>query len=187
MVLQVKIQLKGVTKPPVWRKLLIPGQLSFHQFHQVIQSAFGWQDYHLYQFSPKGFGDYPQICLLDEDWPEENQEDSQKTQIQSYLNQKAQTFTYLYDFGDNWMHEIKIEEIIDQRRIVPELIEGKGACPPEDCGGVWGYEDLKKSLSDSTHPEHRIRREWLGLGRGMIWDPVYFDLQEAQAEVAQSI
>lgn len=187
MVLQVRIQLKGVSKPAVWRKLLIPGQLSFHQFHQVIQAAFGWQDYHLYQFFPKGFGSHPQIAPLDEDWPEENQEDAKKIKIQSYLNQKGQTFSYIYDFGDDWNHEIKIVEVIDEKKLIPELIGGKGACPPEDCGGVWGYEDLKKSLADPSHPDYKSLREWLGLGRGMIWDPAYFDLQEAQTEVAQSI
>jgi len=97
---------------------------------------------------------------------------------------EGQTFTYIYDFGDDWTHKIQVEAIIDQKAIRAELLAGKGACPPEDCGGVWGYEDIKGALVDPKHEMHDELREWLGLEKGEVWDAQSFDLDPAKAAVS---
>ena len=184
MLLQLKIQIKGISKPPVWRRLLVPDHFTFHRFHQIIQAAFGWEDYHLYQFSPKGYGSSPLIGLEDDEWPDEDLISSKKVKLKEYLVKEGQTFTYIYDFGDDWTHKIQVEAIIDQKAIRAELLAGKGACPPEDCGGVWGYEDIKGALVDPKHEMHDELREWLGLEKGEVWDAQSFDLDPAKAAVS---
>lgn len=183
MLLQLKIQIKGITKPPVWRKLLVPDYFTFDRLHEVIQAAFGWQNYHLYQFSPKGFGSYPEIGIIDEEWDEGNTEDAEKIILKEFLNQKGQKYSYIYDFGDSWTHLITIEDIIDRNQLKAELLDGKGACPPEDCGGTWGYENIKDIMKNKQHEEHDSVRTWLGL-EDEKWDPNYFDMNEAKQEVA---
>ncbi|WP_294350764.1 plasmid pRiA4b ORF-3 family protein [uncultured Sphingobacterium sp.] len=184
MLLQLKIQIKGITKPPVWRKLLVPDYFTFDRLHQVIQEAFGWQNYHLYQFSPKGFGSYPEIAIIDEEWDEGNTEDAELLILKDILNQTGQKFTYIYDFGDSWTHQIVVEDILDKHVLKAKLLEGKGACPPEDCGSTWGYKNVKDVMKDIHHEEHDEMRTWLGLEKGEKWDPNYFDLQAAKKRVA---
>lgn len=87
---------------------------------------------------------------------------------------------YTYDFGDNWTHTITLEKIIPQPSVKPELLDGKGACPPEDCGGVWGYKNLLQILADKKHPEHQEHRDWLGLFDDENYDPDKFDLEETR-------
>jgi hypothetical protein len=184
MLLQLKIQIKGISKPPVWRKLLVPDHFTFHRLHQIIQAAFGWEDYHLYQFSPNGYGSSPQIGLEDEEWTDEDLISAKKVKLKEYLGQKGKTFTYIYDFGDDWTHRIVVEEVIDQKAIRAELLAGKGACPPEDCGGAWGYEDMKEALMDPAHEMHDELRDWLELEEGEAWDAQSFDLNAAKAAVS---
>lgn len=183
MLLKLKIQIKGISKPPVWRRVLVPDHFTFQRLHAVIQEAFGWYDYHLFQFSPSGYGSQPQIGIEDE-WAEDELENAEQVKIKQYLNQKGQKFNYIYDFGDDWSHSILVEEVIDQQAIRAELLEGKGKCPPEDCGGVWGYENLLAVIDDSKHPQYKEMREWLGMRRGEKWDKNDFDLSFAQAAVS---
>ena len=176
--LQFKIQIKEIKKPPVWRRVVIPESFTFHRFHEVIQTAFGWDDCHLYSFSPKGYGSEPNITIpSDEDW--EPVLDSTEIKLKEIFNQKGQTYTYTYDFGDNWTHQITLEEITDKRILKASCIAGKSTCPPEDCGGPWGYEELKEIFA--TRPdsdEANELREWLGLEPNEIWNPNDFDLDD---------
>ena len=103
--------------------------------------------------------------------------------LEEIFSREKQTYTYMYDFGDSWEHKITLEKITNEAIETPVLLKGKGACPPEDCGGVWGYEHLKEVLSDKKHPEHKEMREWLGLERGDKWDAEEFDLQRHQQEM----
>lgn len=183
MLLQLKIQIKGISKPPVWRRLLVPDHFTFSQLHQVIQNAFGWDDYHLFQFSPTGYGSHPQIGLEDE-WTEDDLENAQKVKLNKYLHQKGEKYTYIYDFGDDWTHTILVEDVLAGKAIRAELLAGKGACPPEDCGGVWGYESLLEALADPKHEMHDEMRDWLGLEADDSWDPTSFNLAFAKSEVA---
>jgi hypothetical protein len=183
MILHLKIQIKRVTGPPVWRILAVPGQFTFHKLHEVIQAAFGWENSHLYQFSPKGFHSSPQIGIVDEEWADEDLENAKKTKLQMYLFEKGQPFIYLYDFGDYWEHQITVLEVTEEKLRKPLLLDGKGACPPEDCGGFMGYEELKKQLANPNDPDHLTMRYWLGLRPGMQWDPKYFNREEARLAI----
>lgn len=182
MAFQFKIQLAGITKPPVWRKVLVPEKYNFQQLHEVIQAAFGWGNYHLYQFSPSGYNSYPQIGVPDPEF-DEDVIDSSKVKLKRFFNATGDKFTYLYDFGDGWTHKITLEKIMDVVLLKPDCIDGKGACPPEDCGGVWGYESLKETLSNPAHPEYEDMKEWIGLGEDEVWDAAAFDLEEARMAV----
>jgi len=185
MALQFKIQLKGISKPPVWRKVLVPKNFTFHDFHRVIQAAFGWQDYHLYQFSSQGWDSYPVIAIpSDDDW-EKPDMNSEKTKLSKIFTEEKQTYSYIYDFGDNWEHKITLEKITDDNSSkTASCIGGKGACPPEDCGGTWGYGSFLDVISNPEDPEHDGMLEWAGLEEGETWEDVArFDLEEVNKAV----
>jgi hypothetical protein len=176
MAYQFKIQLKGVTKPPVWRRVIVPEKLTFHEFHEVIQLAFEWQDYHLYQFSPSGYGSNPVIAVPSEDDWEQPEMNAMKTNLNKFFTQAKQKFIYIYDFGDDWTHQILLEQRVAEDIKIPVCLDGKGACPPEDCGGAWGYENLKIILADPTHEEYAEMKEWLGMEEDEEWDAGDFDV-----------
>ncbi len=182
MLLTLRIQLAHISKPPVWRKLTVPANFTFHKLHQVIQAAFGWHDYHMYQFSEKGYGSNETISLpSDDDWQEVK--NSKKIKLSGVFTAARQKYIYIYDFGDNWQHNITVEEIEETTASKAACIEGKGACPPEDCGGTPGYEDLKAIMANPKHAEYEDMREWMGLAPGEVWNPAAFDLQEANEAV----
>ena len=184
MTFQFKIQLKGITKPPVWRKVSVPAKFTFLKFHEVIQAAFGWGNYHLFQFSPKGYGSYPSIGLPDpEGWGEDDITDSRKIKLKDVFSTEGEKYTYIYDFGDDWEHKLVLERILPDKTLKASCLDGKGACPPEDCGGVWGYQELKEVMADPSHPEHESMKEWLELDEEESCDPAAFDLKEAREMV----
>lgn len=176
--LQFKIQIKDIKKPPVWRRVIVPETFTFHRFHEVIQAAFGWENCHLYQFSLKDRGSKKRITLpSDYDW--EPVIDSTKEKLKDIFKKEGQTYTYIYDFGDSWMHEITLEKITDEKSLKASCLAGKGACPPEDCGGSWGYEGIKKLFEiEPNSDEANEFREWLGLEDNEVFDPNKFDLEE---------
>jgi hypothetical protein len=177
---QFKIQLKQITKPPVWRKVAVPSYFSFSDFHAVIQFSFGWENDHLFQFSPKGYGSNPVIkeSFEDDFDPFDRSLNADETPLSEIFYTEKQKFTYIYDFGDDWTHTITLEKIIPEASRVPVLLDGKGKCPPEDCGGVWGYSNMKEILADKTDPEHKSFKEWLGLEKNEQWDPTEFNMEE---------
>lgn len=183
MAFQFKIQLKDITDPPVWRRLLVPDQFSFSRFHKVIQAAFGWENAHLFQFSPKGYNSYPVIAVPNPEWDEEPVLDSKKTKLVEIFTTVKQKFTYLYDFGDDWVHIISLEKITEEKILRADCIAGEGACPPEDCGGIWGYANLKTIINDPKHPEYEEMKEWIGLSETQIWDASQFSLERAHRVV----
>lgn len=96
--------------------------------------------------------------------------DSQRVRLSKIFKAKGQHFFYLYDFGDDWYHKISLEEVKEGNATTAKLLEGKGACPPEDCGGVWGYQEMLEILADPKHKEYRNIRRWLGLKGKDTWD-----------------
>jgi len=178
MTFQFRIQLKNVAKPPVWRQIQVPEKLTFHDLHHLIQLIFGWEDCHLYQFSPKGYGSNPVISIPSEDDWEQPEMNAMKTKLKKVFTSEKQTFNYLYDFGDDWGHQIVLEKILPDDIKSPVCLAGKGACPPEDCGGAWGYENLKAILANPKHEEHEVMKEWLGLDEDEDWDANSFDIDE---------
>jgi hypothetical protein len=163
MAFQFRIQLKNVQKPPVWRKVIVPESFTFEQFHLVIQEAFGWGNYHLYQFSPSGYGSEPVIAVPSEDDWEKPSKNASKTKLSSVFKAENQKYTYIYDFGDDWEHSILLEKKLPEKALKATCLTGKGACPPEDCGGSDGYERLKEILKDPSHKEYEEMKEWIGI------------------------
>ncbi len=169
MLLHFRIQLANITQPPVWRKVTVPANFSFARFHMVIQRAFGWYNYHLYQFSEKGYGSDVFIGEPSPDYVDEVK-DSSKIKLSKVFTKKGRKYIYIYDFGDDWKHIITLEETTASHEENADCIDGKGACPPEDCGGTWGYRELKETMADPQPPEHTSMREWLGLKKGQQWN-----------------
>lgn len=185
---QLKIQLANISNPTVWRRIKVPSDFTFYELHKVIQLVFGWTNSHLYMFSPGGFGSTPVITELREDeddfeWGRRMEADD--VELAEIFIKEKQHFTYIYDFGDSWTHKITLEKILDEPSYAPECTGGKGKCPPEDCGGIWGFENLKEVLADKKHPEHKDTARWLGLQKNETWDPAEFDLVETSMILAE--
>ena len=182
MTYQLKIQLRDIYNPEVWRHIQVPAQFTMYRLHKVIQVAFGWKNSHLFQFSPEGWASYPQISSPYPDI-QDDVTDASKVKLRDILTEEGQIYMYIYDFGDNWLHVITVEKIIAEKTQKALCIGGEAHCPPEDCGGFTGYQDLKKIVIDPTHPEYIEMKEWLGLRRNQKWDPMAFDLKKAAAAV----
>jgi len=171
---QIQIALLGF-KPKIWRRLLIPSDLLLSDFHEVIQSSMGWTDSHLHHFIiDKTF--YAERIGDDDFWDEMNNVDYKKIKISDLLKAEKDKIIYEYDFGDSWEHEIKLEKILpyDEKKKYPICIAGRMQCPPEDCGGVWGYADLLEILKQPDHEEYENYMEWFEDGI----DPEYFNKDE---------
>jgi hypothetical protein len=159
-ILQLKITLKGITKPPVWRRVQVRADSTFAALHLIIQAAFGWTDTHLHTFEYDG----EQIGVPDPGWDNDCADEAETTLDEVLLGPKDRV-RYTYDFGDSWEHDIVLEKVLepDASDGRPVLLTGKGACPPEDCGGTWGYAELKDTGSvdpasfDLELAERRVR------------------------------
>jgi hypothetical protein len=175
-VYQLKITLKGI-RPPIWRRIQVAGDMNLHQLHRTIQSVMGWYGGHLHEFIFFGtsFGD--RSVLTDMDILEER-----KFTLNKLISAEKEKFHYLYDFGDGWDHEVLVEKLlpIDERTKYPVCLKGKRACPPEDCGGPYGYQELLEVLKDPSHPEYGEMRGWLP---DEDFDPERFEVEEADAHL----
>lgn len=174
-VFQLKVTLLD-TSPPVWRRLLVSASTPLDQLHEYIQAAFGWWNYHLYEFEigRKRYG------IPDPDWDDGL---PVKASHRAALNKVAavgSSFRYSYDFGDGWEHKVTVEKSLPLTpgTTGPACIAGRRACPPEDCGGPWGYKDLLEILADPSHEEYADRVEWVGGWGGGTLDPEAFDPDE---------
>ena len=168
-----KIQIQGIN-PPVWRQLLVPENITFSKFHNIIQIAFGWEDEHPYEFSPSGWGSNPTIGSQYEKYFGDGAEmDSNKVKLSDIFKNEKQTFTYIYDFGDEWIHKIVLEKITAEKLSKASCVDGDGACPPEDCGGALDYMDFLGIVRDPKHPQHHDMLEWVGLEEGETWEKVH--------------
>jgi Plasmid pRiA4b ORF-3-like protein len=161
------------TKPPIWRRVHIDGASTLDQLHEVTQAAFGWWNYHQHEFvvGRDRFG----VPELDDDWADPPR-DERRTRLDSIAGREGASFRYTYDFGDGWEHGVVVEKLLPRtsQTALPACVDGRRACPPEDCGGTWGYRQLLEILADPAHPEHHERREWLG----PTFDPESFDVRE---------
>ena len=184
-----KIKIAGLTKPPVWRRLQVPQNITFDRFHMMIQVAFGWENDHLYKFSDVPYGSPFEISMPSEfedfgmgglhEW-----HDSGKMKLSDYFSEEKRHLVYLYDFGDDWVHEIVLEEINDEEPSSAVCLQGKGACPPEDVGGPMGYENLKRAFrEDPGGEEATMYAEWLWLAPDETFDPTAFNLKMTNLEL----
>lgn len=174
---QLKIALPYI-KPSIWRRLEVHGNMTFHDLHDAIQIAMGWENCHLWMF---GVGE-TEISPESEqfDFPgQPRARSAASTTLDDMLTGRRMKFHYEYDMGDSWTHEIKVEKILSSRPDVqyPRCTGGERACPPEDCGGFPGYFHLLEAMADPNHPEHDEMLEWIG----EEWDPEAFDLDAINA------
>jgi hypothetical protein len=177
---QLLITLRYVDDPPVWRRVVVPAGITLGQLHDVIQDAMGWDDGHLHMFSA-GKVTYG---VPDGDFMSDDQNE-QAVRLSDLLSRKGQKLTYTYDFGDDWDHLVKLEKTLlpgSKEALaagpVPVCLAGEGACPPEDCGGAWGYANLKEALADPDHDDHEDMLDWLGLEDPGDFNPAEFNLAE---------
>jgi hypothetical protein len=175
-VYQLKITLVGI-KPTIWRRIQISDSATFGALHGAIQGAMGWENCHLHQFqvtNPKtGVVDMigSQEYLEDDDVVEES-----KKKISAYFSLQNKKAYYEYDFGDSWEHTLLLEKVlpVEIGKKYPLCLDGERACPPEDCGGVWGYERLLEIMKEPDHPEYEEQMDWL-VGS---FDPEAFNPQD---------
>ncbi len=183
---QFKIQIKGVTKPPVWRKIIVPADFTFLRFHNVIQTAFGWEDCHLFEFDDKDYQGSIRIALPSEDDSDFRikVQDASKVKLSEIFAGDIRKLLYVYDFGDYWVHEITLEAFSDGKRKEAFCLSGKGNCPPEDCGGSVGYEVMKYVfLTKPDSKEADGYRDWLGLDKDEVWNTTAFNIDEINADL----
>jgi hypothetical protein len=153
--------------------LYTPGSFSFFQLHLVINYAFGWQNAHLHEFSsPK----QKKLLIGDPanaEWDERETTDEYETPVSDFLQQTGDRMVYLYDFGDGWEHDIVVKTLmlVTKNKLDVKLLGAIGACPPEDVGGVYGYEQLKVIMTNPAHKEYKSYSVWLGLGSTKMFNP----------------
>ena len=157
---QFKVTLIGIT-PPIWRRVQVTGDHTLDQLHRVLQVVMGWENYHLYMFrigskqygppDPDGVDDLGLV-------------DAKRIRLASVVPSVGTTFTYVYDYGDDWEHELLLEatRIPDPAVTYPRCLAGERRCPPEDVGGIGGYTDYLEAMFDPNHAEHEERMMWRG-------------------------
>lgn len=178
---RLKITLDGID-PPIWRRFQVPAEITLARLHDVIQAVMGWENGHLYAFTvgnkeyqsrtdPMGFP------LPDPIWPGATRgEDAAKAKLRDVASRIGAVLQYEYDFGDSWEHTIRVEDIAagsGSERY--RCLEGERACPPEDCGGIWGYQELLEELQKPDNEKHSPDWEWLAEAYEGF-DPEAFDL-----------
>lgn len=189
----VRVALRGI-KPPIWRKVIVPSSISLRLLGDLILELMGWMGEHLNQFR-KGDSYYAPAYQREGELPplfgrskNYNQEDFALGEI---LHEKGDTMILEYDFGDGWEHDVRLSSVEDYaegeaRKIV--FVSGKRACPPEDCGGIWGYEELlelhaQRAARKRISTDDRERLEWHGMDRD--FDPEYLDMEDCRLIVGQ--
>jgi len=208
---QIRVTLNG-SKPPIWRKLVVPSDLVLGELHEVIQIAMGWTNSHLHQFrlrdkslkpGPQEMARLFQKGVWDDEflgrmrgervfvakvtsWGDPSElegEDEDAFTLGEVCPKVKSKLIYEYDFGDGWEHIIEVQKIVEPELGVeyPVCLGGKKACPPEDCGGIYGYYHMLDVVADPDHEEHDDLVEWLGND----FDHDAFDLEEVNAILAE--
>lgn len=165
-ILQLRVTLRDV-EPPIWRRLLVSDSTTLTTFHAILQDTMGWENYHLYQFTVAG-ADYEAPD------PEATGRDASQIKLKDLPLKIGSTFEYIYDFGDDWYHDIVLEDrlAVEPDLFYPQCIGGARACPPEDCGGPWRYTEVLEILHNPEHPEFQELTGWIG-----DFQPEAFDIR----------
>lgn len=163
-------------KPEIWRSILIPSDILLKNFHLVIQVAMGWHNSHQHQFV------YQEVFYGepdDEMWGD--MEDYSNVKLSDLLKKEEDSLMYEYDFGDGWMHQVVLEKVLTEPGVshIPFCLKGKGNCPPEDCGGFFGYANMLEILKDPEHDDYEEYADWVGDD----FDPEYFNLEKTNTRL----
>ena len=159
-VFQFKIILKHIS-PPIWRRIQVPETYTFWDLHVAIQDSMGWTDSHLHEFYIHG----KDVTIgIPNDEYDHDILPERSERIRDYFRTDKDSCNYNYDFGDYWEHKVVLEKIlpVEKDRNYPICLNGKRACPPEDCGGVVGYEELIEILKNPDNDGYEEYYNWLG-------------------------
>lgn len=179
--LQFKITLKDI-KPEIWRRIIVPEKYSFWDLHVAIQDVMGWKDYHLHAFHirKKHSQTVLEIGIPDDERFEDDPEilKGWEVSIKEVFHDVGVEGEYEYDFGDSWIHRVLLEAIVlhEKGEKYPKCIGGARACSPEDCGGIYGYQDLLSIISDPGCEEYASMMNWLGGS----YDPEAFNCESVK-------
>jgi len=171
---QLKVTLLD-TRPPVWRRLLVRGDTTLDLLHEIIQAAMGWYNSHLHTFTV----DRVEYSMPNPEW---DVVDERKVTLQALGLGPGRQFQYMYDMGDGWRHEIRVEKLVEAESAHPEravCLAGRRACPPEDVGGTYGYRLFLRAMANPKHRDHREMVEWIGRD----FDPEDFDVEDVNVEL----
>jgi len=175
-VFQFRVEVLDI-EPLIWRRIQVPSDYNFWDLHVAIQDAMGWLDYHLHHFEIRGKHKRKEARIGIPDFdPLEGQRDvfpGWEIPVIQYFNDLGITARYIYDYGDSWMHTVKLEGYLYKEKDVdyPVCIDGERACPPEDCGGVMGYSELLETLKNPDHADYEDIKTWVG----SEWEAETFD------------
>lgn len=177
------IQLKAVikhSKPTIWRRILVSKDTTLFKLHHILQIAFGWQNYHAFQFAHQGYV-FVNADVINFREESENVLDTDSTSLDALIVEEGEQLDYLYDLGDHWEHLIEVEKLLPlkAKKQYPVCTAGRNACPPEDCGGITSYYHLLKVLKDPKHPQYRDIRKWIG----KKFSPKEFDLERVNEQL----
>lgn len=173
-IVKLKVTLAGV-RPPTWRRLLVPADMTLADLHDAIQASMGWLDGHLHEFDI-GFARYGDRSAIDD------VDEEADVTLADIIDAGVKRFRYTYDFGDDWLHQIAVEATSppEEGQRYPACVGGKSACPPEDCGGPVRLAELREIRADPSHPDHADVAEWLA----QDYDHASFSVAQADARLA---
>lgn len=170
---QIKVQLKD-SKPPIWRNIELMNTVSLAKLHHILQLAMGWNDEHGYEFYQNDLRFLP-------DWVEAGFDTFtvNEAQLRDLLQQVNDKMHYDYDFGDNWRHIISLQKVLPAQRSnsKTQIVKARGACPPEDIGGIYRYNQLRELAADPTAAKHKASCRELGVRSGK-WDPDAVNIEQ---------
>ena len=188
MRLIIDVRLCEVEDPVIWRKVAIPIKLTFDALHLILQAAMGWDNEHLYSFKETRRSRYMLVVSpYAEEFGIDGTRVSASEVLWSYSNQfvmpkePRDKLYYEYDYGDGWLHEIDVMELDRSDRVSAELLDGEGACPPENCGGVPGYQRMKEYLAGKMSKGEYYN--WMSAPDAEYFDPNAFNLERTKVSV----
>jgi hypothetical protein len=177
---QIKVTLMG-TDPPIWRRLLVPAEMTLEQLHRVLQAAMGWQDCHLHEFQI-GKQRFGRPDPMERAFGRPRTGSERTARLSDVLGKPRAKAMYTYDFGDSWDHAVVVEKILapESGADYPVCLAGERCGPPEDCGGLPGFYNLLEAMSDPEHEQREEFVEWLGC----VFDPEAFSVDEVNRRLA---
>jgi hypothetical protein len=185
-VLRLRVTLNGSEDPEIWRRILVPAAIPLDRLHETLQAAMGWQNHHLHEFSAGTGPDGRPAALYGLPDAELPHVDERRFTLEGVVAAFGDRLGYTYDFGDGWEHDIVVElhTTAKDGEDYPGCLAGAGACPPEDCGGIGGYQHLRQVLADQDCDEHEDMLRWLGLTTAADFNPTFLDLAQVNARLA---